>query len=202
MFSFSSFCFFWLPFIYFLMWFSLYNWKCMFNAVCELHTHLWFPLSLIYNLRFISLLSQPLLIYSWIIYLFCVCVFMSVCVWGGGDLCTHVCITEALHKQQCFFELINMLVLSSEACSDLHFHTTDHKSDERAYCAIKTYVNDYESSTQPKLHLIWSDMIWYDNQFEKERMEYERVISSHYIVYLYQSITFRASLTVKGKILC
>ncbi len=65
----------------------------MFNAVCELHTHLWFPLSLIYNLRFISRLSQPPLIYSWIIYLFCVCVFMSVCVCvGGGGGFVHTCV--------------------------------------------------------------------------------------------------------------
>ncbi len=165
-------------------------------------------ISIIINLQpqiYFSPLSATVNLFMNYLFILRLCVYECVCVCGGGgggDLCTHVCITEALHKQQCFLELINMLVLSSEACSDLHFQTTVHKSDERAYCAIKTYVNDYESSTHPKLHLIWSDMIWYDNQFEKERMEYERVISSHYIVYLYQSITFRASLTVKGKILC
>lgn len=121
-------------------------------GMCELDT---FVISIIINLEhqiyFFSCLSQPLFIYSFIIYLFCVCVDLCVCV--RWDLCTLVRITEALRRRQCFLELINMLVLSSEAYSDLHFQTTDHKSDERAYSAINTYVNKYRSSIQPKLYM-------------------------------------------------
>lgn len=38
-----------------------------------------------------------------------------------------------------------MLVLSSQAHSDLHSQTADHESDDKAYYAINTGVNNYES---------------------------------------------------------
>jgi len=61
-------------------------------------------------------------------------------------MCVCVCVCVFVHTcgatQQCFFEMINMLVLSSEAYSDLHSQTTDHKSDEKAYCTINTYANN------------------------------------------------------------
>lgn len=116
-------------------------------GMCELDT---FVISIIINLQYqiylFSCLSQPLFIYSFIIYLFCVCVYLCVC----ARICVHLC---ALRRWQCFLKLINLLVLSSETYSDVHFQTTDHKSDERAYCAINTYVNKYGSSIQPKLYM-------------------------------------------------
>ncbi len=130
-------------------------------------------ISIIINLQpqiYFSPLSATVNLFMNYLFILRLCVYECVCVWGGF---VHTCVYyRGTTQAAVFFELINMLVLSSEACSDLHFHTTDHKSDERAYCAIKTYVNDYESSTQPKLHLIWSDMIWYDMIINLKRKEW------------------------------
>lgn len=107
--------------------------------MCELRRHICDFHNLNFNIRFISFLASLHCLFIHSLLILRLCGFMCVCVRGFVYTCEHY---RGTTQAAVFFELINMLVLSSEAYSDLHSQTTDHKSDEKAYCAINTHANN------------------------------------------------------------